>query len=137
MTYETIMAGFGGQGLLFSGKVLAHAALIELKYVKAGDPAPTPDQLADIQAKAIEQLDRYSADPALAAEWRLKPMQNAQCTMHNGEAGQLSREAALRPQCGHLCGEAALTGDCAPGAVSLHRLVLVFKGGDCLLREEV
>ena len=31
MTYETSMAGFGGQGLLFSGKVLAHAALIEGK----------------------------------------------------------------------------------------------------------
>ena len=31
MTYECIMAGFGGQGLLFSGKVLAHAALIEGK----------------------------------------------------------------------------------------------------------
>lgn len=31
MTYETIMAGFGGQGLLFSGKVLAHAALLEGK----------------------------------------------------------------------------------------------------------
>ena len=31
MTYETIMAGFGGQGLLFSGKGLAHAALIENK----------------------------------------------------------------------------------------------------------
>ncbi len=31
MTHETIMAGFGGQGLLFSGKVLAHAALIEGK----------------------------------------------------------------------------------------------------------
>ena len=31
MTYETIMAGFGGQGLLFSGKVLAHAALLENK----------------------------------------------------------------------------------------------------------
>jgi len=31
MTFETIMAGFGGQGLLFSGKVLAHAALIEQK----------------------------------------------------------------------------------------------------------
>ena len=29
MTYETIMAGFGGQGLLFSGKVLAYAALLE------------------------------------------------------------------------------------------------------------
>ena len=31
MTYECIMAGFGGQGLLFSGKVLAHAGLIEQK----------------------------------------------------------------------------------------------------------
>ena len=31
MTYETIMAGFGGQGLLFSGKVREHAALIEQK----------------------------------------------------------------------------------------------------------
>ena len=31
MTYECIMAGFGGQGLLFSGKVLAHAALLEDK----------------------------------------------------------------------------------------------------------
>ena len=29
MTYETIMAGFGGQGLLFSGKVLAYAGLLE------------------------------------------------------------------------------------------------------------
>ena len=29
MTYETVMAGFGGQGLLFSGKVLAYAGLIE------------------------------------------------------------------------------------------------------------
>ena len=31
MTYETIMAGFGGQGLLFSGKVLAYAGLLEGK----------------------------------------------------------------------------------------------------------
>ncbi len=31
MTDECIMAGFGGQGLLFSGKVLAHAALLENK----------------------------------------------------------------------------------------------------------
>lgn len=69
-----------------------------MKYVKAGDPAPTPDQLADIKAKAIDQLDRYSADPALAAKWQLKGMHNAEwgmhdarctmhdarCTMHNG-----------------------------------------------------
>ena len=50
---------------------IAHAALIEMKYVKAGDPTPTPEQLADIKAKAIDQLDQYSADPALIAKWHL------------------------------------------------------------------
>ena len=71
-----------------------HAALIEMKYIKQGDPAPTPEQLADIKAKAVDQLNRYSSDPALAAAWRLH-------------------------------------------TVSLHRLVLVFNGGDCVLAEEV
>ena len=66
---------------------IAHAALIELKYVKAGDPAPTPEALAKFKADAIDQLDQYSAD-------------------HDG------------------------TGE-------LHRLVLVFHGGDCALAEEV
>ena len=73
---------------------IAHAALIEMKYVKAGDPAPTPEQLADIKAKAIGQLDLYSSDPALVAAWHLS-------------------------------------------TVTLHRLVLVFHGGDCVLAEEV
>ena len=73
---------------------IAHAALIEMKYVKAGEPAPTPEALADIKAKAIKQLDQYSADPALVAAWHL-------------------------------------------GTVTLHRLVLVFHGGDCVLSEEV
>ena len=73
---------------------IAHAALIEMKYVKAGDPAPTPEQLADIKAKAIEQLDQYSSDPTLVAKWHLD-------------------------------------------TASLHRLVLVFHGGDCVLSEEV
>ena len=73
---------------------IAHAALIELKYVKAGDPAPPPEMLADIKAKAIDQLNRYSSDPALIAAWHL-------------------------------------------GTVALHRLVLVFHGGDCVLSEEV
>ena len=50
---------------------IAHAALIEMKYVKAGDPAPTPEALADIKAKAIEQLDKYSRDHDIATEWRL------------------------------------------------------------------
>ena len=86
---------------------IAHAALIEMKYVKAGDPAPTPDQLADVKAKATAQLDRYSADPVLAAT--VKP----------------SNCQTVKP---------AVECD---GPVALHRLVLVFHGGDCLLAEEV
>ena len=69
---------------------IAHAALIELKYLKPGDPDPSPDALADIKAEATRQLDQYAADPALVAEH-----------------------------------------------VTLHRLVLVFHGGDCVLSEEV
>lgn len=33
MTYETIFAGFGGQGILFAGKVIAYAGMIEGKNV--------------------------------------------------------------------------------------------------------
>ena len=33
MIYETIFAGFGGQGILFSGKVIAYAGMIENKNV--------------------------------------------------------------------------------------------------------
>ncbi len=70
---------------------IAHAALIEMKYLKAGGPAPTSTQLASIKAKAAEQLDKYSSDPALVTS----------------------------------------------PSVSLHRLVLVFHGGDCVLNEEI
>ena len=83
---------------------IAHAALIEMKYIKAGDPAPPPEMLADIKDKAIKQLDRYSSDPALVTSWRL-----------------VGRGVLDAPQ----------------GTVALHRLVLVFHGGDCVLAEEV
>ena len=87
---------------------IAHAALIEMKYVKAGDPAPTPEQLEKIKAEAIIQLDKYSSDPALVAEW------------HVGVAG-------VPPA----------TGTTSISPVALHRLVLVFHGGECVLSEEV
>ena len=29
MTYEILLAGFGGQGILFAGKLLAYCALFE------------------------------------------------------------------------------------------------------------
>ena len=86
---------------------IAHAALIELKYVKAGDPSPTPEALAKIKADAIDQLDKYSADPALAKAWHLKSVADAQ--------------ERVSPS----------------GTVTLHRLVLVFHGGDFVLSEEV
>ncbi|MBQ4198935.1 MAG: PD-(D/E)XK nuclease domain-containing protein, partial [Kiritimatiellae bacterium] len=73
---------------------IAHAALVEMKYVKAGAPAPTQAELSKIKDAAIVQLDRYSSDPQLVREWRLD-------------------------------------------AVALHRLVIVFHGGDCVLGEEV
>ena len=84
---------------------IAHAALIELKYIKAGAPALAPQELADIKSKAIEQLDKYSSDPALVSAWHLKPS-----TPQTPQTSQ---------------------------TVSLHRLVLVFHGGDCVLSEEV
>ena len=82
---------------------IAHAALIELKYVKAGDPAPTPEQLETIKEQAIDQLDQYSADSALVAEW------------HSRTGSQ----------------------PVATSTVTLHCIVLVFHGGDCVLSEEV
>ena len=101
---------------------IAHAAIIELKYLKPGEPEPTPAALAAIKAEAIDQLDRYSADPALVAKWRLK----------GGKAADLKPEGRLKAAEG-----GDLTGKGAEGSVSLHRLVLVFKGGDCVLHEEV
>ena len=73
-----------------------------MKYVKAGGPSPTKEQLEKIKKQAIDQLDKYSADTALAAEW-------------------------------HIGGRGATALSC----VALHRLVLVFHGGDCMLSEEV
>ena len=85
---------------------IAHAALIEMRYVKAGDPAPTPEALEKIKADAVGQLDQYSSDPALASAWHL-----------NTGATGISLVAG--------------------GSVTLHRLVLVFHGGDCILADEV
>lgn len=33
MTHEILISGFGGQGILFAGKLLAYAAMLEEKYV--------------------------------------------------------------------------------------------------------
>ena len=103
---------------------IAHAALIELKYVKVGDPAPTPDALAKIKADATAQLDQYSSDPALATAWHLK----------TGTTGILPvADAQQRVPPAGTTGVSPV----ADGTVTLHRIVLVFHGGNCLLAEEV
>ena len=73
---------------------IGHAALIELKYIKVGEPVPTADLLAKIRDEATGQLAKYAADNKLALECNLP-------------------------------------------VVTLHRLVMVFHGGDCLMNEEV
>ena len=101
---------------------IAHAALIELKYVKAGDPSPTPEQLAKIKAAAIDQLGKYSADPALVAQWHLGTETGSDKSVASPKGADLG-EAALSPL--------------HNGTVALHRLVLVFHGGDVVMAEEV
>ena len=76
---------------------IGHAALVELKYLKAADDA-SPAALEKIRDAAAAQLARYAADHDLARAWNLK------------EQG---------------------------GTVTLHRIVLVFHGGDVALCEEV
>ena len=76
---------------------IGHAALVELKYLKASDDA-SPASLAKIRDAAAAQLARYAADHDLARAWNLK------------EQG---------------------------GTVTLHRIILVFHGGDVALCEEV
>ena len=76
---------------------IGHAALVELKYLKAEDDA-SPAALARVKAAAAEQLARYAADHDLARAWNLK------------ESG---------------------------GTVTLHRIAVVFHGGDIALCEEI
>ena len=111
---------------------IAHAALIEMKYLKAGDPAPTKEQLEKIKKQATDQLDQYSADPALITEW------------HIGGRGatalpQVATSAATPVGVAGVSPATGTTGvsPVASSAVTLHRLVLVFHGGECVLSEEV
>ncbi len=110
---------------------IAHAALIEMKYVKAGDPVPTKEQLEKIKKQAVDQLDQYSADPALITEW------------HIGGRGatalpQVATSAATPVGVAGVSPATGTTGvsPVASSAVTLHRLVLVFHGGECVLSEE-
>ena len=137
---------------------IAHAALIEMKYVKAGDPAPTPEQLEKIKAEAVNQLDQYSADPTLIAEWRLGTSTGSDRSVASPKVTTFG-EAALSPLHGDGAATSAAppvgvagvppatgttgvspvetTGTTGVPPVALHRLVLVFHGGECVLNEEV
>ncbi|MBR4257674.1 MAG: hypothetical protein IKQ17_01445 [Kiritimatiellae bacterium] len=55
-------------------------------------------------------MDNYSSDPALCAAWRLAD---------RSSAAKNAEDAKVK------------------GSMQLHRLVMVFHGGDCVLCEEV
>ena len=117
---------------------IAHAALVEMKYVKAGDPPPTQEALSKIMAEAVEQLDQYSAAHDLTAEWRLRPMRNAECRMQNEglkveKSESLKVVGTVKPSNRQTAKQAV---EC-DGTVTLHRLVLVFHGGDAVVAQEV
>ena len=65
---------------------IGHAGLIELKYIKAGDPAPTAEALAAIRKTAAEQLAAYAADGNFKAECNLPTVTLHQLVMvfHGG-----------------------------------------------------
>ena len=55
-----------------------------------------PEQLADIKTKAIDQLDQYSADPALVAKWHLGTEMGSDKSVASPKGATLG-EAALSP----------------------------------------
>ena len=71
-----------------------------------------------------------ASDPALAAEWRLAPQEalKVEGRKVEGPTVQPFNPSTFQP---------SVKRDSTPGAVALHRLVLVFKGGDCILVGEV
>ena len=64
MTYETIFAGFGGQGILFSGKVIAYAGMIENKNV-SHLPSYGPEMRGGTANCAVIVSDEAVASPII------------------------------------------------------------------------
>ena len=92
--------------------------LIEMKYVKAGDPAPTPEQLAKIKVQAIDQpvIGVAGVSPVTGTTGIL-PVETGTTGVPPVANGQDARSPS--------------------SSVTLHRLVLVFHGGECVLSEAV
>ena len=59
MTYEIVLAGFGGQGILFLGKMIALAGMIDdaLLVYRTGDTPPDvrPEDVASVLALPLEE----------------------------------------------------------------------------------
>jgi len=88
---------------------IGHAALVELKYLKTTDDASS-EALAKIRAEALDQINRYAADHDLARAWCLAD-----------PAIKQSNTQTLKQF----------------PSVQLHRIVLVFHGGDVALAEDM
>lgn len=64
MTFETIFAGFGGQGILFAGKVIAYAGMIEDKNV-SHLPSYGPEMRGGTASCSVIVSDEDVASPII------------------------------------------------------------------------
>ena len=92
MTYEIVLAGFGGQGILFLGKMIALAGMIEGKEV-SWIPSYGPEMrggTANCSVVVVRPADRHAGrqpperaggdEPAVAREVRAEdPGRRASC----------------------------------------------------------
>ena len=102
---------------------IGHAALIELKYLKAKDDA-SPEALAKLKAAAAEQLDRYAADRDLARLWHLDQVEG--CRLKVEQRISSNSTSVVRPPTSNL-----------QPSVRLTRLAIVFHGAELALCEEI
>ena len=72
MNREYLFAGFGGQGLLFSGKVLAYKGLIEDKNVRNAKKAIKKAFQNQIDGKGFSLVEVVSSCPT---NWGMTPKQ--------------------------------------------------------------
>ena len=75
MTQEIIIAGFGGQGVLSMGKILAYAALMEGKEV-SWMPAYGPEQRGGTANVTVIISDEKISSPILSAFYRQVPAES-------------------------------------------------------------
>ena len=113
MTTEIILAGFGGQGILFAGKILAYCALMDKKFIQAVKPnglVLLDNSIVDevCERKDITEISLPATDLATnaglngAANMVLLGRMLAETKMFSLETVQKAMEKCIPPKRAHL-----------------------------------